>query len=138
MTPVKIIRALVGFLGQVVQATIALVFGALLPWQAMAIGVNEGMTACLLLCICGTATLMALFALHELGHLLAGLAIGLPFQRYTLGILRVVREDGRLRVRLNTEWFQPAAFVQFEAGGSADSPVRRGIMILGGPSSNLL
>jgi uncharacterized repeat protein (TIGR04138 family) len=112
--------------------------GLLLAWQALFVGLTHGMAACAVLCAGGVPIFLALIAAHELGHLVAGWAMGLPLVRFTAGPLVVVREGGRLRARLNTAWFQPAAFVVYAPAWSADGPLRWGVMVLGGPLSSLL
>src|SRR5262245_57573491 len=75
---------------------------ALLPWQIFVVGVNGGPADALTLGAGGLLTFLALLAVHELGHLLAGRAVGLPFDHFTVGPLQLVREGGRWRARLNT------------------------------------
>src|SRR4051794_12194787 len=91
--------------------SVGLCFALLMAWQALGIGVNYGLSACLQVCIGGVVILFGGLAVHELGHLLAGLTVGLPFVRLTLGPITVVRDGGRTSARLNTAWFQAAAYV---------------------------
>ena len=110
----------------------------LLAWQALVVGVNDSLAACLVLCGSGIPIFFALLAAHELGHLLAGKALGLPFVRFTVGPLQLVREGERIRARLNTAWFQPAAYVMLALPAEGDRRWRWAAVLLGGPLSNLL
>jgi hypothetical protein len=120
-----------------VELSVGVALGLLLAWQALVVGVNDSLAACLGLCIGGIMTFFVLLAAHELGHLLAGLAMGLPFVRFTVGPLQVVREGGLLRARFNTAWFQPAAYVMHGLGTVGNRRFRRAVMVLGGPLSNV-
>jgi membrane-associated protease RseP (regulator of RpoE activity) len=115
-----------------------LAFAILLLLQPLAVGLGKGMGACLLLCAGGVLTFLALLAIHELGHLLAGRAVGLRFSRFTVGLFRVAREGDHIRVRLNTAWFQPAAYVVQRFPGGPIPRLRWAVAVLGGPLSNLL
>jgi hypothetical protein len=53
-----------------VELVVGIPFAALLAWQALVIGVNDSLGACLLLCGLGLLSFFALLAIHELGHLL--------------------------------------------------------------------
>jgi membrane-associated protease RseP (regulator of RpoE activity) len=119
-----------------VALVIGVPFALLLAWQALIIGVNYGLGVCLLFCGGGLLSFFALLAIHELGHLLVARGMGLPFQRFTVGLLQLVREDDRVRVRLNTAWFQPAAYVMH--GPCLTNGWRWAAVILAGPLSNLL
>lgn len=121
-----------------VQVWVGVLFALLLVWQALGIGVNYGPGACLLLCGAALLTYLALIALHELGHLLVGQALGLPFQRFTVGPLQLAREGGRVRARLNTAWFQPAAYVAHALPREGGRRWRWAVTVFGGPLSNLL
>jgi uncharacterized repeat protein (TIGR04138 family) len=96
------------------------------------------MATCLVYLVSGIPIYLALMAAHEFGHLLAGLSMGLPFVRFTVGPVVVVREEGRIRARLNTAWLQPAAWIMHTPVWSADAAWKWGIFVLGGPASNLL
>jgi Zn-dependent protease len=113
-------------------------FGLLLIWQALAIGVNYGLGACLLLCSGGLLGFLALLAVHELGHLLVAWMLGFPFQRFTVGPLQLVYQDARIRARLNTAWFQPAAYVMHTLPLYGNWRWRKAAFIFGGPASNLV
>jgi hypothetical protein len=116
------------------------VLALLLAWQVFAVGVNGGPADSLALGVGGLLTFLALLAVHELGHLLAGRAVGLPFERFTVGPLQLVREGGRWRARLNTAWSQPAAYVLLPPPqvGHGYRRWRWAAMVLGGPLANLL
>ncbi|MEO7212469.1 M50 family metallopeptidase [Mucilaginibacter sp.] len=54
----------------------------------------------------GGVTIVALFiaiAVHELGHLLTGLAQGFRFELFIVGLLGIKREDGRIKVYFNKD-----------------------------------
>ncbi|RWY54102.1 M50 family metallopeptidase [Mucilaginibacter gilvus] len=54
----------------------------------------------------GGITIVALFiaiAIHELGHLLTGLAQGFRFELFIVGLLGIKRENGRIKVYLNKD-----------------------------------
>lgn len=86
--------------------------------------------------------LWAVFAsllFHELGHVVAGLAVGFRFMLLAVGPLWVERSSGRLRVRLNrlpSTWGGLAACVP----SPSDSGLARkmAMMALGGPAASLL
>jgi hypothetical protein len=113
-------------------------FALLLAWQALIIGVKDGLGVCLLFCGGGLLSFFALLAIHELGHLLVAQAMGLPFQRFTVGALQFVREGERVRLRLNTAWFQPAAYVLHGLPLTKGWRWRWVAVVLAGPLSNLL
>ena len=127
-------RAFVGLVGVVQCVAIT----GLIGWQAMAIGVNFDLAACLALCGLGFVAFFVLLFVHELGHQLAALAVGLPFHSFTVGPLQVVREEGRIRVRLNTAWYQPAAYVLIALPTGQGWRWRFGTAVAGGPLANLL
>jgi membrane-associated protease RseP (regulator of RpoE activity) len=122
----------------VLEFALASAFALLLAWQALCVGVLQGLAACLLACVGGVLALFALIAAHELGHLLAAKATRLPFQQFTVGLVKIVRESGRFRIRLNTAWFQPAAFVRAGLPIDGDRRLRWSIFVMGGPLANLL
>lgn len=117
---------------------IGVLFAVLLAWQALIVGVNDGPGVCLLVCGGGLLSFFALLAIHELGHLLVAQAMGLPFQRFTVGPLQFVREGDRVRVRLNTAWFEPAAYVLHGLPLTKGWRWRWTAVVLAGPLSNLL
>ena len=78
-------------LTQVVIAPVIL----LTAWQAFIVGLSDGPAACLAFSGAGLLTGLALLAAHELGHMTAGLAVGLPFLGLTVGPLSLrVRTAG--------------------------------------------
>jgi hypothetical protein len=64
--------------------------------------------------------------------------MGFPFTRFTVGLLMVAREGERLRVRMNTAWFQPAAYVLHAFPEGCVRPWRWAVLLLAGPLCNLL
>jgi hypothetical protein len=133
---------LVSFRLKLLREFVGLVIGLplllLVPWQAFVVGIKDGGGVCLLLCGLGILSFFLLMAAHEMGHLLAGRAMSLPFVSLTLGPLQVVREGERIRVRLNTAWFQPAFYVKLGVGAQGNWRLRWAVMVLGGPLTNLL
>lgn len=121
-----------------VQVVVVLVFALALVWQACIVGVREGPTSCLLLGVGGILTFFAVLAAHELGHVLAARAVGLPLLRFTVGLLLIEREGGQLRLRLNTAWFQPAAYVVLSFPDQGGSTYQWAVVLLGGPLASLL
>jgi hypothetical protein len=61
-------RLIVGLTAVVICFALAL----LLAWQAFVIGVNHGTTAFLVFCVTGILIFLAVIAVHEFGHLVAG------------------------------------------------------------------
>ncbi len=129
-------------LGRLLRGALELALGIplalLLLWQAVFIGLRYNLTIFLWVCIGGVVAYIGLMAIHELGHLLAGKAMGLPFWQFTFGPLIIVNEGERLRARLNTAWFQHAVNVRFWLTGVTGWPFRMAVMTLGGPLANLL
>lgn len=129
-----LVRLFVGCLENLVG-----ILGAyLIAWQALVVGVEHGMTSCLVLAVLGVLTYLGLIAAHELGHLLAAWVVGFPLLCFTVGLFQIVREGGRLRTRLNTAWFQPAAYVQHDCPDSGLRVSHHVIVLLAGPLVNLL
>lgn len=129
----RLLRALMGVF---VSLAMGVTFGALMSMQVLIVGVNSGAAQAFALGILAVLMAFAVLVAHEFGHLVAGLAVSLPFSQLTLGFLAVIRERGRLRLRLNTAWFQPAAYVLYSAGGK--QRWGRAVMVAGGPLTNLL
>lgn len=126
------------FIRGLIELVIGLTFASLLFWQALVIGAIDDLVDCLLLFGRGVLIFLALLALHELGHLLAALAMGLPFRRFTIGLLTIAREHERIRVLLNTAWFRPAAYFQSSFPEGGVPAWRWAVVVLGGPMANLL
>jgi hypothetical protein len=120
-------------LGVTVGSALALWFA----WQAFVVGVNHGPGPFLRLGAGGVLTFFGLLAAHELGHLLAGRAVGLPFRGLAVGPLRVARDGDGLRAHLNTDWFGPPAYFTHGPAAGADAR-RRAVMLLGGPLASLI
>jgi uncharacterized repeat protein (TIGR04138 family) len=138
----QFLRAMLGWLGQLLRAMLALALqlalGLLLIWQALILAFHQGMGASAVLCAVGLLLYLSLMGVHELGHLVAGWAMGLPFVRLKVGLLAVEREGERLRVRLNTAWFKQALFVERKPVWGRDGAARWAGFVLGGPLANLL
>lgn len=88
------------------------------------------------------AGVLALHALHEAGHVLAGILVGAPLQSVTLGLVTVRRErrggDGRFRWVLNESWRRFAGCVERDV---APAPgLRRALTVtaLAGPAASVL
>jgi hypothetical protein len=120
-----------------VAALFGIAFAGLLALQTLIVGVNFGMAACLFACGVGLMAFVAVLAIHELGHLLVAWAAGFPVTHFTVGLLQLERDRGRIRARLNNAWFRPAAYVVLALPSNVDRPWRRAAAILGGPISNL-
>lgn len=77
--------------------------------------------------------------LHELGHVVAGIAVGFRFQLLALGILRIDRgSDGRVRIGWNRD-------LRLAGGVGGAAPIdkerlrpRFAIQVMGGPLASLL
>jgi len=76
-------------------------------------------------------------ALHELGHVIAGLMVGFKFRMYIVGPLMIEREEGRLRFKWNRNlnlfggmalclpqdaWQLARRFIWFASGGATGQP----------------
>jgi len=133
-----VLRWMHRWLTEITRLALMLGFAALLILQVMTLAIKQGMGAGLLLSAGGVLIFLALLAFHELGHVLASRIMGLPFTGLTVGLLRVVREGDRIRVRLNTAWFQPAAFVAQKFPDGSVWPLGWVFTVLGGPLANLL
>jgi hypothetical protein len=81
-------------------------------------------------------------ALHEAGHLLAGLVVGLPFRSLTVGLFTVRREpDGagwRLVWDVNRSWKRVAGCVEREIPRVPGVRAALTVTALGGPLASLL
>lgn len=84
------------------------------------------------------ATVLFVIATHELGHLIGGRLVGFRFRLLTVGPLRVVRSNGRIRFGLNRNLIQYAGM----AGSSPDDPTgmrwRMALVLAAGPVASLL
>ncbi|WP_439630867.1 site-2 protease family protein [Gemmata sp.] len=127
-----VVRALVVGL----EFVLGMAVGLLLFMQVMVVGGFVGLQASLTVCLGGVAVLFASVALHEVGHLLAGLAAGVPPLRFVLGFLKIEWIGGSPRVRLNTEWNRAAAYVAF----GTNLATRRAwfVIFAAGPLTNLV
>jgi hypothetical protein len=83
------------------------------------------------------ATVLAVIAIHEFGHLLGGRFAGFRFRLLAIGPLRVVRANGRIRFGLNRDLLQYPGV----AGSSPDDPTgmrrRMAIVLAAGPLASL-
>ena len=78
-------------------------------------------------------------AVHELGHWLAAIAVGLPVRTLRIGPLVIERSDGRHRARL--DWTSISALLGFNALDLPEQmPSRPRLLafVLGGPAANAL
>lgn len=80
---------------------------------------------------------LTLHALHEGGHVLAGLIVGVPLQSVTLGLLTLRRErrggDGRFRWDVNRSWQRFAGCVEREVDPAPGLREALTATALGGP-----
>ena len=83
--------------------------------------------------------LWLVIALHELGHLLAGLKLGFQFRMYTVGPLCIQRKSGKhLEVNLNRDLRTFGGFCAMVPQGGDSSLVRKFTwFVLGGPMMSL-
>ena len=85
---------------------------------------------------------LALHALHEAGHLVAGLLVGLPFREVTLGLFTVRREerDGRWRLvwDVNRSWRRFAGCVEREVSPAPGLRESLTVTALGGPAASIV
>jgi hypothetical protein len=76
----------------IVWNIVGLPIACLFALQPMAIGLRDGPVAMLAICLAGTGVFVLTIAVHELGHLFAGLLVGLEPTMVVFGPLRLVRE----------------------------------------------
>ncbi|HVT13019.1 MAG TPA: M50 family metallopeptidase [Fimbriimonadaceae bacterium] len=77
-------------------------------------------------------------AIHELGHVLAGLAVGFPFAALELPYVGIYRErEGKLRIR-RSGIAVPVGFAYAEVDEAPDLVRRYAVFIAGGPVFSLL
>lgn len=88
---------------------------------------------------------LALHAIHEGGHVLAGLVVGAPLQSVTLGVLTVLRErrggrggGGRFRWAVNRSWKRFAGCVEREVTPTPGLREALTVTALGGPAASLV
>jgi hypothetical protein len=88
------------------------------------------------------ALTFALQLLHELGHVIAGLVVGLPFDRVTVGLFTLEREaherGWRLRWALNRSWRKLAGCVEREISPAPGMREALTVTALGGPLASML
>jgi hypothetical protein len=89
------------------------------------------------------AGVLALHAVHEAGHVLAGVAVGLPLQSVSLGPLTLLRERragrrrGRLICRVNRSWRRFSGCVEREVEPGPGMREALTATALGGPAASL-
>lgn len=90
--------------------------------------------------------ILALHAIHEGGHVLAGLVVRAPLQSVTLGVFTVLRErrggngrgaDGRFRWAVNRSWRRFAGCVEREVTPAPGLRAALTVTALGGPAASL-
>ncbi len=85
---------------------------------------------------------LALQALHECGHLVAGALVGLPFRRVTLGLFTVRRErraaGWRLAWDINRSWKRVAGCVERDIAPAPGVREALTVSALGGPLASLV
>lgn len=113
-------------------------FGLFLLWQLALLSLTQDLGAGILLGGIGVLSFLALLGVDQLGHLLAGWAVGLRLERVRLGLFVVEREGGQSRTRLNTGLFDPALSVKHKPARGRGGAARWAVMVLGGPLANLL
>lgn len=87
------------------------------------------------------ATMWGTIAVHELGHLLAGLWQGNRFALYAVGPLLVLREGDRVRVRFNRSlslWGGIAGTMPRPGARAADAVANFRRVVIAGPLASLL
>jgi hypothetical protein len=122
----------------IVWNVVGLPVECLFALQPMAIGLRDGPIAMLAICLAGTGIFVLAIAVHELGHLVAGLLVGLEPTMVVFGPLRLVRESGKIRLRLNTLLFGNAAITRVRPIEALWSRSRFATFIIGGPVANFL
>lgn len=78
-------------------------------------------------------------AVHELGHLLTGLAQGFRFELYVIGLLGIKRENGRIKIYFNKDFGMMggiAATVPVQQSPTNRNKFAR--MVIAGPLASLL
>lgn len=90
----------------------------------------------------GLFMILALHALHELGHVAAGIVVGLPLQAVTVGLLTVRRErrggDGRFTVDVNRCWRRFSGCVEREVAPAPGLREALTVTALGGPTASIV
>jgi hypothetical protein len=84
------------------------------------------------------STFIAL-AVHELGHLIAGLAQGFRFELFVVGLLGIKRSEGRVKIYLNKNaGMMGGVAATIPVVQSPENKKKFAIMILAGPLASLL
>ncbi len=107
-----------------------------LPLLLVALAVLTGHSALLMVALGLLLISFLLTAVHELGHLIAGLSVGLQFEAVEVGPLRIERESGRWKLRTRHHLLTGFTFMSLDK----IRRVRRRliVLILGGPTASLL
>jgi uncharacterized repeat protein (TIGR04138 family) len=126
----------------VLTAALSVAFGLLFLCQGFGLVARDfskgGLLSYLGIVVAVAAIYIGLIFVHELGHLIAGWAVGLPWERFTVGFLTIDRETGRIRARLNRAWSQPAGFVSSGRAFFTANSRQRAIFLIAGPLANLV
>jgi hypothetical protein len=85
---------------------------------------------------------LALHALHEAGHVIGGLLVGVPFHRVTLALATLVREEAavgsRLRLEWNRAWSKVAGCVERDLTPAPGLRVGLTVTALAGPLASFV
>lgn len=81
---------------------------------------------------------LALSAVHELGHVFAGGAVGLRLVSCSVGPLSLVKRGGRYALDSNPHWIRFAGCVEHDIPRGTTTRTHLTISAIGGPIANLL
>jgi len=81
---------------------------------------------------------LALSVVHEIGHAVAGLLVGVSFRSLTIGPLAFVRGGRGYRLRPNSHWLRFSGCVERDFTSGRPDNLRLIASALGGPGANLL
>jgi hypothetical protein len=120
----------------VALAAIAVPCSCLLLWQLVVMGTQHGLEYILHISLVGALSLVAVVTVHECGHVVTALVMGFRLSQITIGPCQLIRENRRLRPRLNRSFGRPLGFVQ--AAPTDDRNLRRrfALYISGGILAN--
>lgn len=88
--------------------------------------------------LCAAAASLIAVTAHELGHLIAGLAVGFRFRLFAVGPLKIVPRGRHLVIRLNTDMSLATGITICCPVGGNNLRLRMAAFMLGGPLSNML
>lgn len=97
-----------------------------------------GPTTLAALAVAGLLVILAVLAVHELGHALAGRLAGFDFHALIVGPLRCERRGGRLRLGLNRSLALAGGLVVMVPREGANLRTRMAAMTAGGPAASLV